>query len=393
MATQDWSFPDAEPNQQTVPADFDRMAAVIESVPARLAEHLFLDPTTEAPRGIVLWGLQVLDFSSQAHPRRIAVTRGAALLPGSAGNRGWHLALLSNDTIADLAAIDGGPRNDCIELGLTDLPDAFDNRKFRVWGPGGQAMEVRNVPTKRKPAGVVNVVQGGGANSSPGAVRLAQVALNGAGAIAAVTDLRTFMFTADAGAGADGHHRGLRGWVQYARGRLAELGVHEGRLDGHDDAIAALQAADAGHDAADATLAATVGTISPRAPKATVKVRLGANGWTWRGENVTAVERTTPDVTDGHWRIRVDAEAVPGLNAGDARYVAVATTAEFGDHSLVPSFANAWIETDAGVPWIHVETFYWQLESEPQDRPIRSAIAFGLQVYDVSGSGDWTPIP
>lgn len=216
-------------NLQLLPKDFVRLGEFAEDLVSRLAEHVLLDPDDAAmSRGVVLWGLGVTDVTPAGGPPTVRVAAGAALVPSSAGDRRWNLALhLSPSTTA---LVDSGA-TDTVQLELVDQDDGAENRDVRVIGPGGSSVQNQVVNTFRKPVGSVTVREGVN-ESAAGAVWLAAVTKDGAGAVSAIDTMtkRYALWALDAGVpgngvqGQDGYqHRGLRSVVRHLFDRVGSV--------------------------------------------------------------------------------------------------------------------------------------------------------------------------
>lgn len=212
-----WRFPYLDGHQQGHYKDFLRLIGSIEGTLARLAEQFLVDPDLEGGAGIVLWGLQTIDSSTVDNPRRYTVTKGAALVPHTAGDRRWHLAILANDHVSSLSP--GASRRDLVELRITDVEEESEIRTHRVVGPGGEQAVHQPTNTMRRPAGAVFVNAGVGMVApavTAGAVKLATVDLDADGRVDAVADWRQHLFEKKDFSGV----RGLRQILIWLRNRV-----------------------------------------------------------------------------------------------------------------------------------------------------------------------------
>lgn len=239
--------PRVHSNERVVPKDFNRLAEWVLDICAQYMQHVFANPAADGSGwGIVLWGLRVESAAvPNVNPRQIKVKKGAALLPPSAtsvfGARpdvndpsldtaAWRLIVNEADLLIDLDDLPHN-RTDTIGLILSELGDGPEPREFRTVGAGGEAVENRpGTITYRLQSAAISVAKSGNGVAAAGAVRLANVPIDNAGALGAIIDLRTFMWPMTAGAvgddsgggpnGTDPHGRGFRRWLNRARLRL-----------------------------------------------------------------------------------------------------------------------------------------------------------------------------
>lgn len=227
-------------NERLLPTDFLRLMEAVLDVPAQIIQHVLVNPRADGGGlGIVLYGLHVSSVAGAGAPRRVKVSAGACLAPPDAANltgratgdatldsAGWRILVVPSDTLLDLDAAPG-PRTDTIQITPAQADEVEENREFRTVAAGGQGVEIRATKTYRRPYGVVEVKKSSDGVPGWGTVLLAKATVDGAGALGAITDLRTLMWPATAGAVGDdsggagaAYSRGPRRLLDWLRQRL-----------------------------------------------------------------------------------------------------------------------------------------------------------------------------
>lgn len=180
--------PIAVDNQQIIAADFNELAGLPEELLRRFFQNMVVGSGTY---GWVLHGLGVTDTSAGA-VTSVQIGSGACILPSSAGDNGYRLLIVPANIDVPLTLPMAGTRTDVIQIVLQETQTGNDARYVRSLGPGGQPQAVQeNINTQIRVTGAESVNEGGGAVASPGAVRLASVAMDDT-EITEITDLRTY---------------------------------------------------------------------------------------------------------------------------------------------------------------------------------------------------------
>lgn len=179
-------------NQQVIALDFNDLADLPEELLRRFIQNLVVDTSTY---GWVIHGLAVTDTSAGA-VTSVQIGAGACILPSSAGDDGYRLVIVPANIDVPLTLPGAGTRTDVIQIVLQETATENAARFVRSLGPGGEPQAVQqNINTRLRVTGVQGVNEGGGTVASPGAVRLASVAMDVA-EITGITDRRTYALPA-----------------------------------------------------------------------------------------------------------------------------------------------------------------------------------------------------
>lgn len=178
-------------NQQAIALDFNDLADLPEELLRRFIQNMVVQGETDL-YGWVLYGLTVTD-SSEGAVTSVQITAGACILPPSAGDEGYRLLIVPANINVPLTLPEAGTRTDVIQIVLQQTATENAARYVRSLGPGGEPQaEQQNINTRIRVTGAEGVNEGGGAVASPGAVRLAAVAMS-TDAITGVTDYRAYL--------------------------------------------------------------------------------------------------------------------------------------------------------------------------------------------------------